>query len=128
MTITKEHLRFIDTYIQTMDYARAAQAMGNISKVDAPSVGLDLISNVEIQDAIKKRREQLVDAMKAIPMSKEQILAVMMFQYQEANRQGKSKEATDILAQIAQAEGIDLKSIQVEPVKLVINNLDENKL
>lgn len=128
MTITKEHLRFIDTYIQTMDYARAAQAMGNISKVDAATVGLDLISNVEIQDAIKKRREQLVDAMKAIPMSKEQILAVMMFQYQEANRQGKSKEATDILAQIAQAEGIDLKSIQVEPVKLVINNLDENKL
>lgn len=128
MTITKEHLRFIDTYIQTMDYARAAQAMGNISKVDAATVGLDLISNIEIQDAIKKRRDQLVDAMKAIPMSKEQILAVMMFQYQEANRQGKSKEATDILAQIAQAEGIDLKSIQVEPVKLVINNLDENKL
>lgn len=128
MALTPEHIRFIDTYIQTMDYATAAKAMGKVSGAEASTVGLDLITNPEIQQAIEKRRQELVTAMKALPMTKEQVLATMMFQYQKANQQGKTKEAVEILSQIAQAQGIDLKSIQVEPVNLIINNLDENKI
>ena len=119
---------FIDTYIQTMDYAYSAEQMGGISKKEAVTVGLNLLANKEIQDAIKLRRSELVDAMKAIPMNKEQVLATMMFQYQQANKQGKTKEAIDILSQIAQAQGIDMKTIQAEPVTLIINNLDEDKI
>lgn len=128
MTLTKEHWVFIDTYIQTMDYAYSAEQMGGISKKEAVTVGLNLLANKEIQEAIKLRRSELVDAMKAIPMNKEQVLATMMFQYQQANKQGKTKEAIDILSQIAQAQGIDMKTIQAEPVTLIINNLDENKI
>ena len=126
--LTKEHWIFIDTYIQTMDYAYAAEQMGGISKKEAVTVGLNLLGNSEIQDAIKLRRSELVDVMKSIPMSKEQVLATMMFQYQQANKQGKTKEAVDILSQIAQAQGIDMKTIQAEPITLIINNLDENKI
>ena len=126
--LTKEHWIFIDTYIQTMDYAYAAEQMGGISKKEAVTVGLNLLGNSEIQDAIRLRRSELVDVMKSIPMSKEQVLATMMFQYQQANKQGKTKEAVDILSQIAQAQGIDMKTIQAEPITLIINNLDEGKI
>ena len=126
--LTKEHWIFIDTYIQTMDYAYAAEQMGGISKKEAVTVGLNLLGNNEIQDAIKLRRSELVDVMKSIPMSKEQVLATMMFQYQQANKQGKTKEAVDILSQIAQAQGIDMKTIQAEPITLIINNLDKDKI
>lgn len=128
MALTKEHWVFIDTYIQTMDYAYAAEQMGGISKKEAVTVGLNLLSNKEIQDAIRLRRTELVDAMNAIPMNKEQVLATMMFQYQQANKQGKTKEAIDILSQIAQAQGIDMKTIQAEPITLIINNLDKDKI
>ena len=126
--LTKEHWIFIDTYIQTMDYAYAAEQMGGISKKEAVTVGLNLLGNSEIQDAIRLRRSELVDVMKSIPMSKEQVLATMMFQYQQANKQGKTKEAVDILSQIAQAQGIDMKTIQAEPITLIINNLDKDKI
>ena len=126
--LTKEHWIFIDTYIQTMDYAYAAEQMGGISKKEAVTVGLNLLGNSEIQDAIKLRRSELVDVMKSIPMSKEQVLATMMFQYQQANKQGKTKEAVDILSQIALAQGIDMKTIQAEPITLIINNLDKDKI
>lgn len=126
--LTREHRLFIDKYIQTMDYATSAQAMGRVSKDEAVTVGLDLLRNPEIQEAIKQRRDEIVSIMKNIPMSKEQVLSTMMFQYQEANRQGKTKEAVEILSQIAQAQGIDMKNIQAEPVTLIINNLDKDKI
>ena len=127
MTLSKEHWIFIDNYIQTLDYAAAAKEMG-VPQKEAVTAGLNLIANKEIQEAIKLRRSELVEAMQAIPMCKEQILATMMFQYQKANKLEKTKEATEILAKIAEANGIDLKQIQVEPINLIINNLDENKI
>lgn len=127
MALTKEHWIFIDTYIQTLDYAESAKAMGVTAK-EAVTAGLNLLANKEIQEAIKLRRGELIDAMKAIPMCKEQVLATMMFQYQKANKLDRTKEATEILSKIAEANGIDMKQIQVEPINLVINNLDESKL
>lgn len=127
MTLSKEHWIFIDNYIQTLDYAAAAREIGVPNK-EAPTAGLNLLANKEIQEAIKLRRSELIDAMQAIPMNKEQILATMMFQYQKANKLDRTKEATEILSKIAEANGIDLKQIQVEPINLIINNLDEDKI
>ena len=100
MALSKEHWIFIDNYIQTLDYAAAAKEMG-VPQKEAVTAGLNLISNKEIQDAIKLRRSELVEAMKAIPLSKEQILATMMFQYQKANKLDRTKEATEILVGIS---------------------------
>lgn len=127
MTLSKEHWIFIDNYIQTLDYAAAAREIGVPNK-EAPTAGLNLLANKEIQEAIKLRRSELIDAMQAIPMNKEQIFATMMFQYQKANKLDRTKEATEILGKIAEANGIDLKQIQVEPINLIINNLDEEKI
>ena len=100
MALTKEHWIFIDNYIQTLDYAEAAKQMGIPAK-EAVTAGLNLIANKEIQEAIKLRRQELIEAMQAIPMNKEQILATMMFQYQKANKLDRTKEATEILGKIA---------------------------
>lgn len=127
MTLSKEHWIFIDNYIQTMDYTDSAIKMGIPAK-EAVTAGLDLLSNKEIQEAIRQRRKELVEVMKALPMNKELVLATMMFQYQKANKLEKTKEATEILNQIAQAQGVDMKSINVDPVILEIHNLDENKI
>lgn len=127
MALTKEHWIFIDNYIQTMDYADSAMKMGVPAK-EAVTAGLNLLANKEIQEAVKLRRTELVDAMKALPMNKEQVLATMMFQYQKANKLDRTKEANDILSQIAQAQGIDMKSISVEPIIFEIHNLDEDKI
>ncbi|MBQ2349940.1 MAG: terminase small subunit [Cytophagales bacterium] len=127
MTLSKEHWIFIDNYIQTLDYAAAAREIGVPNK-EAPTAGLNLLANKEIQEAIKLRRSELINAMQAIPMNKEQILATMMFQYQKANKLDRTKEATEILGKIAEANGIDLKQIQVEPINLIINNLDKDKI
>lgn len=127
MALSKEHWIFIDNYIQTLDYAAAAREIG-VSNKEAPTAGLNLLANKEIQNAIKLRRSELIDAMQAIPMNKEQILATMMFQYQKANKLDRTKEATEILGKIAEANGIDLKQIQVEPINLIINNLDKDKI
>ena len=127
MTLSKEHWIFIDNYIQTMDYTDSAMKMGIPAK-EAVTAGLDLLSNKEIQEAIRRRRKELVEVMKALPMNKELVLATMMFQYQKANKLEKTKEATEILNQIAQAQGVDMKSINVDPVILEIHNLDENKI
>lgn len=127
MTLLKEHWIFIDNYIQTLDYAAAAREIGVPAK-EAPTAGLNLLANKEVQEAIKLRRSELINAMQAIPMNKEQILATMMFQYQKANKLDRTKEATEILSKIAEANGIDLKQIQVEPINLIINNLDEDKI
>jgi phage terminase small subunit len=127
MALTNEHWVFIDTYIHTLDYAEAARTMGIPAK-EAVTAGLNLLANKEIQDAIKLRRTELIDAMNALPLTKEQVLSTMMFQYQKANKLDRTKEATEILSKIAEANGIDMKQMQVEPINLIINNLDENKI
>jgi len=127
MTLSKEHWIFIDNYIQTMDYAESAKQMGVPTK-EAVTAGLNLLANKEIQDAIKLRRSELVEAMRALPLNKEQVLATMMFQYQKANKLDRTKEATEILSQIALAQGVDIKSISTEPIVFEIYNLDKNKI
>ena len=52
----------------------------------------------------------------------------MMLQYEKANRLGKTKEAVEILTKVAEAQGVDIKTIKVDPIILQINNLDENKV
>ena len=52
----------------------------------------------------------------------------MMFQYEKANRFNKTKEAADILSRIAEVQGINLNDVKMEPVNLIINNLDSERI
>ena len=61
-------------------------------------------------------------------LDKNRLLTLMMLQYEKANRLGKTKEAVEILTKVAEDQGVDIKTIKVDPIILQINNLDENKV
>ena len=51
-----------------------------------------------------------------------------MGQYEKAVKLGRIKDSNDILAKIAEASGINFKELTIEPITLVINNLNEEDI
>lgn len=121
------HKVFIDKFILTNSPEQAAREAG-ISAKEALSVGIDFLKNPEIREAIELRKADFKEAYSAITIDKETLTRMLMFQYESANRQGRSKEATDILCRIGEINGVNLNDIKVDPITLIINNLDENKI
>lgn len=121
------HYRFIDKYLQTYSIEEAAREAG-IPHKEALSAGIDMLNNPEIQQALKERTEDFKKAFSVIDFDKERIAAAMMLQYERANKMGKTKEAVDILAKIAEVKGIDFKAMKLDPINFIINNLDENRI
>ena len=120
------HERFIDYYLQTLSIEEAAKKAG-IDK-DPLTAGINLLSNPEIQEAMAKRAKEFDEATSALKLTKERFISIMMFQYEKANRFNKTKEAADILSRIAEVQGINLSDIKIEPVNLIINNLDSERI
>lgn len=125
--LDKQQQKFIDTYLQSYSVELSAIKAG-YSREDALKIGLDLLSNKEINEAITLRESQLNTTVSTLKMSKERLLRTMYFLYSTAIKQGKTKEAIDILEKIANWSGIKQDEIQLEPVKLIINNLDDRKI
>ena len=75
-----------------------------------------------------KRAKEFDEATSALKLTKERFISIMMFQYEKANRFNKTKEAADILSRIAEVQGINLSDIKIEPVNLIINNLDSERI
>ena len=120
------HEKFIDYYLQTLSIEESAKKAG--IKEDPLTAGINLLANKEIQEALEKRAREFDEATKALKLTKERFISIMMFQYEKANRFNKTKEAADILSRIAEMQGINLNEVKMEPVNLIINNLDPNKI
>lgn len=120
------HERFIDYYLQTLSIEEAARKAG--INEDPLTAGINLLSNPEIQAAMSKRAKEFDEATSALKLTKERFISIMMFQYEKANRYNKTKEAADILSKIAEVQGINLSDIKIEPVNLIINNLDSERI
>ena len=120
------HERFIDYYLQTLSIEEAARKAG--INEDPLTAGINLLSNPEIQAAMAKRAKEFDEATSALKLTKERFISIMMFQYEKANRFNKTKEAADILSRIAEVQGINLNDIKIEPVNLIINNLDSERI
>lgn len=120
------HERFIDYYLQTLSIEEAAKKAG--INEDPLTAGINLLSNPEIQEAMAKRAKEFDEATSALKLTKERFISIMMFQYEKANRFNKTKEAADILSRIAEVQGINLNDVKMEPVNLIINNLDSERI
>lgn len=125
--LDEQHKKFIDEYLQTYSIERAAWKAG-YDKQNSLRIGLDLMANPEIQQAIQEREKALDVITSSLKMTKDKLLRTMYFQYQEATARGKVKDAVDILERIARWSGVDPDEVQVDPVTLVINNLEEGKI
>lgn len=127
MAIDEQQKKFIDNYLQTYSIEQSAVNAG-YPKKDAMTIGIDLLANEEIQQALKEREKSFDIIAKNAKLTPERLLNTMMFQYEKANRFGRIKEAVDILERIAKWSGVNPEAMQVNPTIININNLDESKL
>lgn len=127
MTIDDQQKKFIDNYLQTYSIEQSAVNAG-YPKKDAMTIGIDLLANEEIQQALKEREKAFDIIAKNYKLTPERLLNTMMFQYEKANRFGRIKEAVDILERIAKWSGVNPDAMQINPTIININNLDESKL
>jgi len=121
------HKKFIDIYLQTNSVEQAAMGIG-VKKDDALKAGIDLLNNPEIQKALTVRAKEFETAYSTLKLTKERLINLMMTQYEKANRLGRTKEAVEILTKIAEAQGIDFKTLKLDPVNFIINNLSKDKI
>lgn len=127
MELDLQQLKFIDNYLQTYSVEVAAIKAG-YPKEEALKIGFDLLSNQAIDQAIKDREKKLDVSSEMLKMSKERLLRSMYYIYNEALKKGRTNEAIAILEKIATWSGVKPDEIQLNPVQLIINNLDETKI
>lgn len=127
MAIDEQQKKFIDNYLQTYSIEQSAVNAG-YPKKDAMTIGIDLLANEEIQQALKDREKAFDIIAKNSKLTPERLLNTMMFQYEKANRFGRIKEAVDILERIAKWSGVNPDAMQINPTIININNLDEDKI
>lgn len=125
--LDEQQLKFVDTYIQTYS-AEISAIRAGYPKENALKIGLDLLANEEIDKAVKERETQLTKSSEMLKMSKERLLRSMYYIYNESLKKGRTNEAIAILEKIATWSGVKPDEVQLDPVQLIINNLDENKL
>lgn len=125
--LDEQQLKFVDTYIQTYS-AEISAIRAGYPKENALKIGLDLLANEEIDKAVKERETQLTKSSEMLKMSKGRLLRSMYYIYNESLKKGRTNEAIAILEKIATWSGVKPDEVQLDPVQLIINNLDENKL
>lgn len=125
--IDEQQKKFIDAYLQTYSIEQSAIKAG-YDKREAMTIGVDLLANKEIQEALKAREKDFDSIAQSSKLTPERLLNTMMFQYEKANRFGKTKEAVEILEKIARWSGVNPEAMQINPVIIEINNLDESKI
>lgn len=125
--LDEKQKRFVDEYLQTFSIADSAFHAG-YPKEEALSIGVTLLANESVQEYLKQRQEDFDSVVKLNKMTKEKLLTTMYYQYEKANRRQDIRTATDILEKIAKWSGVEPDKIILEPAKLIINNVDENKI
>ncbi len=127
MELDDKQIKFIDNYIQTYS-AEISAIKAGYPRENALKVGLDLLANSTIDEAIKAREKELNSSSDMLKMSKERLLRSMYYIYNESLKKGRTNEAITILEKIASWSGVNPDEVQLEPVQLIINNLDDNKI
>lgn len=125
--LTDEQLTFIDEYLQTFAIEQSAIKAG-FPKNEAMTIGIELLANPLIQEEMKSREEifnRVADNNKLTP---QRLMNSMMYQYNKANKFGKTKEAVDILERIAKWSGLNPDTLQADPIVINLNGLDEDKI
>lgn len=104
--LEKIHKIFIDKFLQTYSIEQSAKAAG-IPQSEALTAGIEFLKNPEVILALEARKNDIIQAYSNITLDKQSLLRLLMLQYENANRQEKTKEAADILCKIAETQGYD---------------------
>ena len=117
---------FIDRYLTTLNPAQSA-IDAKYNRQEAEKIGLELLSNQTIKEAIKERRVELNSIIDNIEFEKEDLLRSDWDMFNDAKRKGKITEARSILNDIAKYNGVNPDEVKKE-IAILNFNLDGNKI
>jgi phage terminase small subunit len=93
----------------------------------ADTIGLKLLADNEIKEAIDERRTELNKMIDDIKFEKEDLMRIYWDMFNDAKKKGKLADARAILADIARYNGVNPDEVKKE-IAILNFNLDGNKI
>lgn len=121
-----KYQKFIDRYLTTLDPTSSAIDSG-FDRKEATRIGLDLLLNNKIKEAIKERRTELNSMVDSMEFDKQDLLRIYWDMFTDAKRKGKLADARSILNDIARYNGVSPDEIKKE-IAVLNFNLDGDKI
>lgn len=118
--------KFVDRYLATMDPTLSAIDSG-FDRKEANRIGVDLLLDDRVKQAIKERRAELNAMVEAIEFDKQDLLRVYWDMFTDAKKKGKLADARAILNDIARYNGVNPDEVKKE-IAVLNFNLDGNKI
>ena len=118
--------KFIDRYLTTLNPTASAMDAGYDRKT-ADTIGLKLLADDEIKEAIEERRTELNKMIDDIKFEKEDLMRIYWDMFNDAKKKGKLADARAILADIARYNGVNPDEVKKE-IAILNFNLDGNKI
>lgn len=118
--------KFIDRYLTTLNPTTSAIEAG-FDRKNADSIGLKLLANEEIKEAIAERRSELNAMIDDIQFEKEDLMRIYWDMFNDAKKKGKLADARAILADIARYNGVNPDEVKKE-IAVLNFNLDGDKI
>lgn len=118
--------KFIDRYLTTLNPTTSAIDAG-FDRKNAESIGLKLVLDDEIKEAIKERRVELNSMVDNIEFEKEDLIRIYWDMFNDAKKKGKLADARAILSDIARYNGVNPDEVKKE-IAILNFNLDPNKI
>lgn len=121
-----KYQKFIDRYLTTLDPTSSAIDSG-FDRKEATRIGLELLLNDKIKEAIKERRTELNSMVDSMEFDKQDLLRIYWDMFTDAKRKGKLADARSILNDIARYNGVSPDEIKKE-IAVLNFNLDGDKI
>lgn len=121
-----KYQKFIDRYLTTLDPTSSAIDSG-FDRKEATRIGLDLLLNDKIKEAMKERRTELNSMVDSMEFDKQDLLRIYWDMFTDAKRKGKLADARSILNDIARYNGVSPDEIKKE-IAVLNFNLDGDKI
>lgn len=124
--LDQQQQKFIDRYLTTLNPTSAAIDAGYDRKT-SDTIGLKLLADNEIKEAIAERRTELNAMIDDIKFEKEDLLRIYWDMFNDAKKKGKLADARAILADIARYNGVNPDEVKRE-IAVLNFNLDKDKI
>lgn len=124
--LDEQHQKFIDRYLTTLNPTSSAIDAG-FDRKSADTIGLKLLADNDIKEAIAERRTELNSMIDNIQFEKEDLMRIYWDMFNDAKKKGKLTDARAILSDIARYNGVNPDEVK-KKIAILNFNLDENKI
>lgn len=124
--LDEKQQKFIDRYLTTLNPTSAAMEAGYDRK-SSDTIGLKLLADNNIKEAIAERRVELNTMIDNIQFEKEDLLRIYWDMFNDAKKKGKLSDARAILTDIARYNGVNPDEVKKE-IAVLNFNLDGDRI